>query len=187
MLDALQTLAATAVMERATLLVNHVLASEPVAPQRLREHAGRCIQLQFEHWPTLLPMLPPTAFRITAAGLVEWCGAEVPADPELRVAVDASNPALMFARSLVGERPHIEVAGDAAFATDINWLFDNLRWDVQDDLARIVGDAPAREITRLGRAVAAAVREAAHALDGLAARARGRDDRDAGAAGPGAR
>jgi ubiquinone biosynthesis protein UbiJ len=90
----------------------------------------------------------------------------------------------MFARSLVGERPRIEVAGDAAFASDVNWLFDNLRWDVQDDLARIVGDAPAREITRLGRAVAAAVREAAHALDGLAARARGRKDGDSGAAGP---
>jgi ubiquinone biosynthesis protein UbiJ len=180
MFEALQTLAATAVMERATLLANHVLAAEPVAQQRLRDHAGRCIQLQFEHWPTLLPALPPTAFRITPAGLVEWCGNDVPAEPELRVAIDASNPALMFARSLVGERPRIEVAGDAAFATDVNWLFDNLRWDVQDDLARIVGDAPAREITRLGRAVAAAVREAAHALDGLAARARGRDD----AAGP---
>jgi ubiquinone biosynthesis protein UbiJ len=184
MFHALQTLAATAVMERATLLVNHVLASEPVAQARLREHAGRCLQLQFEGWPTLLPPLPNTAFRITPAGLVEWCGAEVPVGPDLRVSIDASNPALLMVRSLVGERPHIEVAGDAVFATDVNWLFDNLRWDVQDDLARIVGEGPAREITRLGRAIAAAVRESARTLGGLAARARGEEG---GAARPGGR
>jgi ubiquinone biosynthesis protein UbiJ len=175
MFHALQTLAATAVMERATLLVNHVLASEPVAQARLREHAGRFMQLHFEGWPRLLPPLPNTAFRISAAGLVEWCGTDVPAEPDLRISIDASNPALVMARSLVGERPHIEVAGNAVFATDVNWLFDNLRWDVQDDLARIVGEGPAREITRLGRAIAAAVRDSARTLGGLVDRARGEE------------
>ena len=175
MLHALQTLAASAVMERATLLANHVLASEPVAQARLREHAGRCMQLQFDGWPSLLPPLPGTAFRVTPAGLVEWCGNEAPLDADLRVRIDASNPALLMARSFVGERPAIEVAGDAAFATDVNWLFDNLRWDVEDDLARLVGAGPARELGRLGRAVAAALREAARSLGGLVARARGDD------------
>jgi ubiquinone biosynthesis protein UbiJ len=175
MFHALQTLASTAVMERATLLVNHVLASEPIAQQRLQTHAGRCISLQFDGWPTLLPPLPPTTFRVTAAGLVEWCGAEVPEPAEkadLRVAIDASNPALLMLRSLAGERPRIEVAGDAVFATDVNWLFDNLRWDVQDDLARIVGEGPAREIARLGRAIATALREAARSVGGLVQRSR---------------
>ena len=171
----LMSCAAAAVMERATLLANHVLASEPIAQARLRAHAGRCLQLQFDGWPTLLPPLPAIAFRVSPAGLVEWCGAELPADPDLRVRIDASNPALLMARSLVGERPAIEIAGDAAFATDVNWLFDNLRWDVEDDLARIVGAGPAREISRLGRAIAAALRESARSLAGLAARARGDD------------
>jgi ubiquinone biosynthesis protein UbiJ len=182
MFHALPALATTAVMERATLLANHVLASEPVAQTRLRAHAGRCMQLQFEHWPGLLPPLPPMAFRVTAAGLVEWC-AEAPPDADLRIAVDASNPALLVARSLVGDRPSIEVAGDAAFAADVNWLFDNLRWDVEDDLARFVGAAPAREITRFGRAVATALRASVRSLAGLAARARG-DTPDARDDGP---
>jgi ubiquinone biosynthesis accessory factor UbiJ len=180
MFDSLQHLASTAVMERATLLVNHVLASEPVAQQRLQAHAGRCIRLQFDGWPALLPPLPVTAFRVTPAGLVEWCGPEAPEQADLRVSIDASNPALLAVRSLVGERPRIEVAGDAAFATDVNWLFDNLRWDVQDDLARIVGEAPAREIVRFGRVVAAALRESVRAVAGLAERARGRGDDGAG-------
>ena len=64
---------------------------------------------------------------------------------------------------------------DAAFATDLDWLIDNLRWDVQDDLARIVGDAPARQIGRVGGWLAGALREGAKALRDLTARAPGGD------------
>lgn len=168
MFHSLNSLLGSAAIERATLLVNHVLAAEPLAAERLRAHAGRCMQLQFDGWPGLLPPLPPTAFRVTPAGLVEWCGDAPPPDPDLRVSVDASNPALAMAQALAGTRPRVDVAGDAAFATDLNWLFDNLRWDVQDDLARIVGQAPAREIARVGAGVAAGLREAVRTLTGLA-------------------
>ena len=161
-----------AVIERLTLVVNHVLASEPVATERLRPHAGRCMQLHFDGWPALLPPLPATAFRVTPAGLIEWCGADLPAAPELRVSIDASNPALAMAQALAGTRPKVEVAGDAAFATDLNWLFDNLRWDVQDDLARVVGPAPAREIARVAQGIAAGMQEAARTLSDLVARGR---------------
>jgi ubiquinone biosynthesis protein UbiJ len=172
MFHSLNSLVTTAAIERLTLLANHVLASEPVATQRLRAHAGRCIQLHFDGWPSLLPPLPVTSFVVTPAGLVEWSGEQVPADPDLRVSIDASNPALAMAQALAGTRPKVEVAGDAAFATDLNWLFDNLRWDVQDDLAKLVGQAPAREISRLAGGVAAGVREAVRTLTGLVNRAR---------------
>jgi ubiquinone biosynthesis accessory factor UbiJ len=170
MFHSLNTQLGHAAIERLTLLVNHVLGSEPVATRRLQAHAGRCIRLRFEGWPTLLPPLPATAFRVTPAGLVEWCGSEGPGEPDLHVSIDASNPALAVAQALAGTRPKVEVAGDAAFATDLNWLFDNLRWDVQDDLARIVGQAPAREIARVGSGIAAGMREAAKAMSGLVAR-----------------
>jgi ubiquinone biosynthesis protein UbiJ len=169
MFHSLNLLLGNAAVERATLLVNHVLGSEAVATQRLRAHAGRCIQLQFEGWPGLLPPLPATAFRVTPAGLVEWCGADAPPEADLRVTIDASNPALAMAQALTGERPKVDVAGDAAFAADLNWLFDNLRWDVQDDLARLVGQAPAREMARIASGVAAGVREAVRTLGGLVA------------------
>jgi len=169
MFNGLNLMLGNAMIERATLLVNHVLGSEAVAMERLRGHAGRCIQLQFGGWPSMLPPLPNTAFRVTPAGLVEWCGADVPPDADLRVTVDASNPALAMAQALTGERPKVDVAGDAAFATDLNWLFDNLRWDVQDDLARLVGQAPAREIARVAGGIAAGMREAVRAFGGLVA------------------
>jgi ubiquinone biosynthesis accessory factor UbiJ len=154
-----------AVMERATLWLNHVLGGEPVATQRLAPHAGRSIRVRFDGWPALLPALPPVVFRVTPAGLLEWCGDEAGAgEADLNVAVDASNPALAFAQALSGERPKVEVSGDAAFASDLNWLVDNLRWDYEDDLARVVGPAPARELARLASGAAAGLRALVRAV-----------------------
>lgn len=172
MLHSPNSLLGSAAMERVTLLINHVLAAEPVATQRLKAHVGRSMQLHFDGWPRGLPPLPPTAFQVTPAGLLEWRGADV-VDPALRIGVDASNPALGLVQALTGRRPRIEVAGDAAFAADLNWLIDNLRWDIEDDLSRAVGQAPAREIARLAAGIAVALRGAAQAVGALARRGRG--------------
>jgi len=168
MLHSLTAALNLAVMERATLWLNHVLAGEAIATQRLRPHAGRSIRLRFEGWPALLPPPPPAAFRITPAGLLEWCGDEA-IDAELTVSVDASNPALAFAQALTGERPKVEVSGDAAFAADLNWLVDNLRWDYEDDLARVIGAAPARELARIASGAAQGLRELVRAVGARAA------------------
>ena len=172
MLDAMKALAERSVMERLVLLVNHVIEAEPAAVARLRAHATRTVQIELSGWPTLLPPVGPFAFRITPAGLVEWVqDRTLPAD--LQVVVDAANPALALTRVVAGERPQITVAGDAAFASDIDWLIDNLRWDVQDDLARLVGAAPARQIAKVGGWFAGAIREGAKTMRDLAVRASG--------------
>ena len=67
--------------------------------------------------------------------------------------------------SLAGERPAVSVQGEAQFAADIQWLADNLRWDIEADLARIVGPLPARQLASLGAAIAAGLRRWAPAAD----------------------
>lgn len=173
MFHALASSVGSGLAERLALLVNHVLASETVATRRLRTHSGRSLRLQLDGWPALLPPLPDLAFRVTPAGLLEWCAAEAPRDVDLRLRLDASNPALLLARFAAGEQPKVDVQGDAQFAADLSWLMDNLRWDVQDDLERLVGKAPAYEIARIGRALAVGLRQALRALSGLAARSPG--------------
>lgn len=160
----------SAAMERITLLLNHVIAAEPVATERLRPHSGRSIQLQWTGWPGLLPAPPVVAFTITPAGLLEWCGEQAPAQPDLRVTIDASNPLRLVGQWLSGERPKVGIEGDSALATDVSWLIDNLRWDIEDDVARIIGQAPAHELGRAASAVGAGLREAVRALQGLMAR-----------------
>jgi ubiquinone biosynthesis protein UbiJ len=157
MLNAFTSSLGAAAMERVTLLLNHVLAAEPVATGRLKPHAGRSIQLSWTGWPSLLPAPPVAAFTVTPAGLLEWRGdvsAPLPGLPELRISIDASNPARLAAQWLAGERPSIGIDGDSAFAADVSWLIDNLRWDIEDDLANIVGAGPAHQIARAGGLVA---------------------------------
>jgi ubiquinone biosynthesis protein UbiJ len=175
MLDAMKALAQRSAMERLVLLVNHVVAAEPAAVERLRPHAGRTMQLELAGWPSMLPAVGPFAFRVTPAGLVEWIETPSALPPDLRVAIDAANPAAAMARLLTGERPTISVSGDAAFAADLDWLIDNVRWDMQDDLARVIGEGPARALARLGGFVAAALRDTVRAVRDLAGRAPRRD------------
>ena len=162
---------AVAALERATLLANHVLAQEELATQKLRNHAGRYIQLELRDLPALLPQPPALVFKVTPAGLMEWCGAQPTEKPDLRVRLDASNPAANLARMVAGERPRVEVQGDAGLATDLNWLIDNLRWDVEDDLARLVGATPAHQIAALARAFAGGLRTLLQQFNGTIDRA----------------
>lgn len=159
MLHAVQQLVLPAVLVRLTLWVNHVLSSESAAMARLKPHAGRRICLQFSGWPSALPALPSLVFVVTPAGLLEWQEeAQANAAADLSLEIEASNPAMEVLRRLAGQAPSIRVSGDAAFAADVSWITDNLRWDVEDDLARVVGQGPAHELARIGSAVGQALR-----------------------------
>ncbi|MBX3627694.1 MAG: hypothetical protein KF892_21975 [Rhizobacter sp.] len=160
----------SAAMERITLLLNHVVAAETVATERLKAHSGRSLQLAWTGWPQLLPPPPVVAFTITPAGLFEWCGEQVPAQPDLRISIDASNPLKLASLWLTGERPQVVIEGDSALASDVNWLIDNLRWDIEDDVARVIGQAPAHELSRAASAISAGFREAVRVLQGFVSR-----------------
>jgi ubiquinone biosynthesis accessory factor UbiJ len=171
MLHSLNALLAPAVMERLVLVVNHVLGAEPAATARLQPHAQRVIELQMQGWPSLLPSPPLLAFRITPAGMLDWCGGtQAPADADLRVGVDASNPLLLMARAISGDKPAVDIGGDAQLAADVNWLLQNLRWDVAADMERLFGPATAYPLQRLGSMLARALRSALQGVTGLAQR-----------------
>jgi ubiquinone biosynthesis accessory factor UbiJ len=154
MLNNLQGLLVPAVVERLVLVVNHVLSSEPAAMARLVPHGGRVVALELAQWPKLLPSAPEMRFRITPPGLLEWCGLSGLPSADLTIRVDAQNPALLFVQALAGEPPRLEIAGDAALATDMQWLVDNLRWDIEADLDRLFGPIVARQVGRLGSSLA---------------------------------
>lgn len=158
-------------MERLTLVVNHVIGSETSATERLKAHAGRSIVLVPQRWPALLPPLPPLAFRVTPAGLLEWAGLAGVDAPDLTLRLDASNPARVALQALAGETPQVQIDGDAQFAGDINWLLVNLRWDVAADLERLFGAGPAQTLYRsgawLGRGLKTALAQAGAVADRL--------------------
>lgn len=158
MLHNLNALLAPALMDRLVLVVNHVLSSEPAAVQRLKVHQGRVLRLDLLQLPRLFPAPPPLAFQITPAGLVEWC--REPVDADLRVSLEAANPAVLALQALSGQMPPLAIEGDVQLAGDVDWLLKNLRWDVADDLERLFGPTVAHELHRLGSSLARAMRSA---------------------------
>lgn len=46
---------------------------------------------------------------------------------------------------------HVKLEGDAEFATQLAKLAEHLRWEPEEDLARVLGDAPAHRIATLVR------------------------------------
>lgn len=172
MLQNLNALLAPALMDRLVLVVNHVLAAEPQATQRLLPHSGKVLRLDLMQLPRLLPVPPPLAFVVTPAGLVDWC--REPVDADLRVRLDAANPAALALQVLRGAMPPLVIEGDAQLATDVDWLLKNLRWNVADDLDRLFGPAVAHELHRLGSGLGGALRSALQGASNLADRGRAR-------------
>lgn len=142
-----------ALQDRLVLLINHVLSRENVAVQRLRPMAGRGLVVHLSGWPRLLPAVPNLMLGVTPAGLFERLDAPPAGPGHLRIEIDASNPAKLAMGALNGVTSDIHVQGDAAFAGEMHWLMDNLRWDIEDDLAGIVGPLAARQLGQFGRAL----------------------------------
>jgi ubiquinone biosynthesis accessory factor UbiJ len=193
MFDPLFALLRSATLPRAVLLLNHVVAAEPAAMARLAPWAGRGIGIELADLPLpmrfLSPPDAPVVLQVTAAGLFEVResvpGAVDVPPADLRIRIDASNPLQSAMKAVAGERPDVRIEGDAALAGDVSWLFDNLRWDVQDDLAKLVGPMAAHELSKVGAAVGGALRTVASGVAGVVSTVTGaRGPASNGGAGP---
>ena len=134
---------------RIVLLINHVLMQEPQATARLARQKGRTVLVQ---WQTL-------SFKvlITPAGLLDLAPGSGPSD--LVLTLTEPSPLALVQGLVQGDKPAVRVEGDVQLAADVNWLTDHVRWDVEADLARIVGDVPAHILVSNGRKIAQALQD----------------------------
>ncbi|TFZ03908.1 hypothetical protein [Ramlibacter humi] len=133
---------------RLVLLLNHILQQEPQAMDRLRRQAGRVVEGRWRIFNVRLLATP--------AGLLDL--ASPAAAPDLTLTITDESPWTLTQAALRGEKPPVRVEGDVQFAAEVNWLVDHVRWDLEEDVARIVGDAPAHAIGQAARAMAEALR-----------------------------
>lgn len=137
------------VHQRAVLFINHVLMQEPEAMDRLRRQKGRVARVQWRIYSMALLVTPAGLFNLASEGDV----------PDLRLEVTELSPLALAQSALRGDKPAIRIEGDVQLAAEINWLVDHVRWDLEDDLARLVGDAPAHQIAQVARRAAQALRQ----------------------------
>lgn len=146
---------AAGLQDRLVLLLNHVLGREPAARERLRPLAGQRLTVRIDGQPAWAPQLPPLHLQLTPAGLFERAEDDLPA--QLEITIDARNPVQLALSALQGQRRGVTVSGEVQVASAVNWLFENLRWDLGDELARVVGPASAQMLEQAAAGVRAAL------------------------------
>jgi ubiquinone biosynthesis accessory factor UbiJ len=134
---------------RIVLLLNHVLQQEPQAMERLVRQKGRVILMQWQHF----------TFKVqaTPAGLLDLAATDAKSD--LTVVLVDESPVVMAQAWMQGSKPKVRIEGDVQLAAELNWLADHVRWDVEEDLARVMGDAPAHWLSQGARTMAQALQQ----------------------------
>lgn len=132
---------------------NHLLDAAPWARDKLSAHAGKTAL--FDVFPVRISVTAMTDGRLQ------------PASSEASPAVTIRLTHMTVLEVLAGGEDAFrkaEVAGDTDFAAVISQVVSNLRWDVEEDLSRVVGDIAAHRMAQAGRAAAAWPKRAAASM-----------------------
>ena len=163
-----------------TQALNHLLRQQQWAAERLKPFAGRSVEFR-------LAPLPDLRLDITAEGLLEKAHATSDAksadanaagaaakDPatdhpaaDLTVTIKPAALPHFLRRDEEGLRAllrEVELTGQADLAQVVQGLFRELKWDVEEDLSRVVGDVVAHRMAETGRSLFAWQKEAAQRL-----------------------
>lgn len=133
--------------------LNHLLRSEPWAPERLRAHRGAHVAL--EAGPVVLRLC------IDGEGLFQHSEPNSPVDVTLQLPADAP-VRLLFDRE--GLFAGVRLSGAADVAETLGFVFRNLDWDAEGDLAAVIGDIPARRLVMLGKSLGKGLADAARKI-----------------------
>jgi ubiquinone biosynthesis protein UbiJ len=141
------------VQHRLVLLLNHVLMQEPEAQARLARQKGQQMRMQWRNFALQLAATP--------AGLLELVDGNVEGQPQpaLQLTITETSPFALAQAVLRGDKPAVRIEGDVQLAAEVNWLADHVRWDIEEDLARVLGDVPAQALGRSARSAAQALQQ----------------------------
>jgi ubiquinone biosynthesis accessory factor UbiJ len=140
--------------------INHILEREQWALHDLSHHQGRVIEL-------ILP-IGSMQWQIQDDSFIALLS-EVHPHPDLVLEVDANSfSALSAPQGTIKDRAMraVKITGDAQLAQLIAKLSNQLRWEYEEDLAKMIGDAPAHFICTQAKRFAQATEKAIVDLQG---------------------
>lgn len=140
----------------AILGLNHVLMQQDWPLARLKAFAGRTLCVR-------MAPLPDLRLKIRDDGLLEESAQIDDLVPDLTITLKPAALPRLFKRDATALRD-VELTGAADLAQLAQQLFRDLRWDVEEDLSRVVGDVIAHRMVRTGRDFVAWQAEAAQRL-----------------------
>ncbi len=134
---------------RVVLLLNHVLMQESEAMARLARQKGQVMLVQWRSFSFKLVATP--------AGLLDLAAPE--AAPDLVMTATETSPFALAQAALRGDKPAVRIEGDVQLAAEVNWLTEHVRWDLEEDLARVMGDVPAHTLSQMAKTTSSSLRQ----------------------------
>ena len=135
--------------QQLVLFLNHVLMQEKEAQDRLARKKGSVLHIRWGLFA--LDLL------ITPAGLLDKAGLN--AKPDLLIAVAVDSPLALAQSVMAGKSPPVKIEGDVQLAAELGWLAENLRWDYEEDLSRVLGDVPAHALADMAKRAAMGLKQ----------------------------
>jgi ubiquinone biosynthesis protein UbiJ len=114
--------------------INHLLEQNPGAQTGLSRHAGKSLRVEGGLFNLDIAVTPDGAFTDTA---VETPDATIRLDPTLLVNLPIAGKAAFKS---------LETGGDVDLLAEVNRVFQTLHWDMEADLAPLVGDIAAHRL-----------------------------------------
>jgi len=115
--------------------INHLIEQERWAHELLLPREGQSISIA----------LPIGDFQIAIQeGMFVNVGNNNPSSVNLVITQEAIWTFLKEGKS--GAMKFVKISGDIDFAADLNRLAADLKWEVEEDLSKLLGDAPARRV-----------------------------------------
>ena len=118
--------------------LNHLLNQSSLATQRLVPHAGKHLRIEGLPFAIRFSILPSGLFETTQ-------DEEVSPDVTITLPEDVVSKALVDRGNLFSSA---RLSGSADLAETLAFVFRNLTWDAEADLARVIGDIPAYRLSR---------------------------------------
>ncbi|MFN5513133.1 MAG: hypothetical protein ACK49H_17930 [Burkholderiales bacterium] len=158
--------------------LNHVLTQQVWARDRLRTHAGRIVRIVLEGPLGPLPLqcritelggLEPVQGTVAQGlsaqgpstqvhpvqgmfdlGEVDPGEVELPA-VTLTLRLSGNSLGALLSQGIEGLSGHLRIDGDVMVAAAVADVARHLRWDIEEDLSRVVGDAAAHRVVSMAR------------------------------------
>ncbi|HTS51836.1 MAG TPA: SCP2 sterol-binding domain-containing protein [Burkholderiales bacterium] len=125
----------------AAAVLNHILRDAGWARERLRPFAGCSVRFE----------IPPlfAAFAVGSDGRLASASTTEPAAVVRMTGLTLIR--LAWLRDETAGR-EVQIEGDSALASALTGVLSDLRWDVEEDLSRVVGDVAAHRLAQAGDA-----------------------------------
>ena len=140
--------------------LNHLLAADERARASLQPHAGRLIRIRISSpdrtrtWLTVRVVITPSG---TLQPQETDPGQEADVTMTLQPSIDAAFA--MLQKGPAGLQSHLRIEGDVLLAAALGEISRSLRWEVEEDLSRVMGDVLAHRLVGLAGAAISALRD----------------------------